>query len=55
MFNSTIVLPTTAQASNLVRKPVASHFPAVGFQADIRQHAARLIATTAKNWLAAAH
>ena len=55
MFNSTIILPTTAQASNLARKPVASHFPAPGLQADIRQHAARIIATTARNWLAATH
>lgn len=55
MFNSAIVLPTTAQASNLVRKPVASQFSAPGLQADIRQHAARIIAANTKNWLAAAH
>ncbi|KAF1043292.1 MAG: hypothetical protein GAK38_04019 [Xylophilus sp.] len=55
MFNSAIVLPITVQASKLARKPVAPHFPAPGFQADIQQQAARIIATTAKNWLAAAH
>lgn len=55
MYNSTMVLPATARASNLARKPVTPHFPTPRLQADIRQHAARIIATTAKNWVAAAH
>ncbi len=55
MFSAATTLPTAFQASNLARKPVIPHFPTPRLQADIRQHAARIIATTAKNWLAAAH
>lgn len=55
MFSSAQILPIVPQAPNLAHKPVAPRFSVPAQAADIRQQATRIIAITAKNWLANAH